>query len=149
MASKLYSRFPENLGGGNNSGDGPMDLLSDTVKFMLRNAHTMDQTGDEVKTDLPADESTASGSGYTAGGATLGSKTYAASSLVTTFTNTVAISWTIVGTLSTNAGILWDDTVATPTDPLILCDTFGSQTVTDGDFTYTPNASGFFTITVA
>lgn len=149
MGSKLYSRFPQNAAGGDVGADGPIDLLSDTVKFMLRNAHTMDQTGDEAVGDLPADESTASGSGYTAGGITLSSKTYATTSLVTAFKNTVDVVWTIVGSLSTNAGILWDDTPTAPADPLICCDTFGSQTVTDGDFTYSPNASGFFTITVA
>lgn len=126
-----------------------MDLLSDTIKFMLRNAHTPDQTGDEVVADLPADESTASSSGYTSGGATLAAKTYATTSLVTAFDNTADIMWTIVGTLSTDTGILWDDTPTSPADPLIMYDDFGSQTVTDGDFTYTPNASGFLTITVS
>jgi hypothetical protein len=149
MPAKLYSQFPLNLGGGDTSGEGPMDLLSDTIKLMLFNAHTPTQTGDALKADLPAEESSASGSGYTAGGATLANKTYTTSSLVTTFTNTLPIVWTIVGTLSTDTGILWDDTPTSPADPLIMYDDFGSQTVTDGDFTYTPAGSGFLTITVS
>lgn len=148
MASKFYSRFPQNLGGGNAAGEGPMDILSDTIKMSLRNAHTMDQTGDEVYGDLAADESSATG--YSAGGITLGSKTFATSSLVTTFDQTTDLVWTITsGTLSTNAGVVWDDTPTSPADPLILCDVFGSQSVTGGDFTYIPNASGLGTITVA
>ena len=147
MASEFYSQFPLNLGGGDSAGEGPMDLLLDTLKLMLMDTHTADQTGDAVKADLPAEES--SGSGYTAGGATLANKTWATSSLTTTFDNTADVVWTISTTLDTNVGILWDDTPTSPADPLILADSFGSQTVTGGDLTYTPHASGFGSITVA
>lgn len=147
MAAKLYSRFPQNAIGGNTSGEGPMDMLSDTIKLMLRVGHTPDQTGDEVKADLPADELSATG--YTAGGATLGSKTFATTSLVTAFDNTADIVWTITGSATFDTGVLFDDTPTSPADPLIMYDALGTQTVTDGDFTYTPNAAGFYTITVA
>jgi hypothetical protein len=148
MASELYAAFPENVAGGNTSGEGPIDLLSDTIKFSLRNAHTPDQTGDTVYGDLAADESSATG--YTAGGITLGNKTYAVSSLTTTFDNTADLVWTISsGTLETDTGVLYDDTPTSPADPLILADAFGSQSVTGGDFTYTPHSSGLFAIAVA
>lgn len=148
MAAKLYSRFPQNAIGGDASGEGPMDLLSDTIKGTLRDAHTPDQTGDEVKADLPADESSATG--YSAGGITLANKTYAASSLVTTFDNTADLLWTITaGTLATDTIIFYDDTPTSPADPLISYDDFGSQSVSGADFSYVPHASGIFTITVA
>lgn len=148
MASLLYSRFLLNGLGGDAGGDGPIDLLSDTIKASARNAHTQDQTGDELYGDLAADESSATG--YVAGGATLAGKTYTTASLTTTFDNTADITWTISsGTLNLNALVFYDDTVATPAKPLICCDTVGSQSVTGGDFVYTPNASGIFAITVA
>ena len=148
MAAKLYSHFPENLGGGDSSGEGPMDLLSDTIKGTLRNSHTPDQTGDAVKADLPADESSATG--YTAGGITLSNKTYSTSSLVTTFDNTADLVWTITaGTLATDTIVFYDDTPTSPADPLISYDAFGSQSVSGADFSYVPHASGIFTITVA
>lgn len=149
MAAKLYSRFPESLGGGNSaSEEGIPDLLSDTIKGTLRNAHTPDQTGDRVKADLPADESSATG--YTAGGITLAAKTYATASLVTKFTNTNALLWTITaGTLATDTIVFYDDDALDPADCLISYDAFGSQSVVGADFSYTPNASGIFTLTVA
>lgn len=149
MAAELYASFPENLGGGNTSGEAPMDLLSDTIKgALLTSSHTYNQTTHTVFGDVSANESSATG--YTAGGATLGAKTYAVSSLVTTFDNTADLSWTIsAGTLDAQYLVLYDDTTTSPTDPLILNDDFGAQSVSGADFTYTPNASGLFTITVA
>lgn len=149
MAAKLYADFPEHLGGGDAAGEeGIADLLSDTIKGTLRNAHTPDQTGDSVLADLPADESSATG--YTAGGITLSNKTYSTSSLVTTFDNTADLVWTIsAGTLATDTIIFYDDTSTDPADCLISYDDFGSQSVSGADFTYVPNASGIFTITVA
>jgi hypothetical protein len=149
MAAKLYSNFPLNLGGGNVAGEQAMDLLSDTLKMTLRDAHTPTQTGDALLADLPADESSATG--YSAGGYTLASKTYATSSLVTTF-DCADPTWTITaGTLATDTGITYDDTIAIAgqEDPLIAYDDFGSQSVAGAVFTYTVNASGIFTITVS
>lgn len=149
MAAKLYADFPEHLGGGDAaSEEGIADLLSDTIKGTLRDGHTPDQTGDSVLADLPADESSATG--YTAGGITLANKTYSTSSLVTTFDNTADLVWTITaGTLATDTIIFYDDTSLDPADCLISYDNFGSQSVSGADFTYVPNASGIFTITVA
>lgn len=149
MAAKLYSNFPLNLGGGDAaSEEGIPDLLSDTIKGTLRNAHTPDQTGDAVLTDLPADESSATG--YSSGGITLANKTYSTTSLVTTFDNTADLLWTITaGTLATDTIIFYDDSALDPADCLISYDDFGSQSVSGADFSYVPHASGIFTITVA
>jgi hypothetical protein len=149
MPAKLYAAFPEHLGGGDGaSEEGIADLLSDTIKSSLRTAHTPDQTGDELYGDLPADE--ASATGYTAGGITLANKTYSTTSLVTTFTNTIPLVWTITaGTLATDTIVTYDDSALDPADCLICYDDFGTQSVSGADFSYTPNASGIFTITVA
>ena len=149
MAAKIYSRFFEHLGGGDAaSEEGIPDLLSDTIKGSLRNAHTPDQTGDSVYADLPADESSATG--YTAGGITLSNKTWSTTSLTTTFDNTADLLWTITaGTLATDTIVFLDDSTLDPVDCLISYDDFGSQSVTGADFSYVPHASGILAVTVA
>lgn len=149
MAAKFYSRFFEHLGGGDAAAEeGIPDLLSDTIKGSLRNAHTANQTLHSVYADLPADESSATG--YTAGGITLANKTWSTTSLTTTFDNTADLLWTITaGTLNTNAIVFYDDSSLDPADCLILYDEFGSQSVTGADFSYVPHASGLGAVTVA
>lgn len=148
MPAKFYSKFFENLGGGDAAAEIGIDLLSDTIKGSLRNAHTPDQTGDAVYADLPADESSATG--YTAGGITLANKTWSTTSLTTTFDNTADLLWTITaGTLSTDTIVFYDDSGTNPIDPLILYDDFGPQSVSGADFSYVPHASGLGAVTVA
>lgn len=147
ITAKLYAKMPLNMGGGDASGDGAMDLLSDDIKEMLcTSTHTIDQA-DEVKADI-TNEIAASG-GYTAGGHTLAGKTYTTSSLVTTFKaddQTYSAS-----TITARSSHMYDDTVATPTDPLILYRDFGGDQTTSGtDFVIDNDATnGIFTITVA
>lgn len=147
VSAKLFAKFPQNLGGGDASGDGPMDLLSDTIKATLHTATwTPNQSTNETKSDATNELSTAGG--YTAGGVTLGSKTYAASSLVTTF-DAADLSWSALSVTFRHI-VLWDDTPTTPADPLILyVDTGGDQTLSSTDLAVIWNASGIFTITVA
>jgi len=146
VTSKLYASFPENLGGGNTSGEGPMDLLSDTIKVMLTtSSNGISQTADTVKADVTNE---ISGTNYTAGGVTLGTKTYAASSLVTTFDAADSV-WS-TATFTAAQAHIWDDTPTSPADPLIsYADFGGDQAVAGADFTLAWNASGIFTITVA
>jgi len=149
MAAKIYADFFEHLGGGDAaSEEGIPDLLSDTIKGTLRDAHTPDQTGDSVLADLPADESSATG--YTSGGITLANKTWATTSLTTTLDNTADLLWTITaGTLATDTIIFYDDSTLDPADCLISYDDFGSQSVSGADFSYVPHASGILAVTVA
>jgi hypothetical protein len=144
---KLYSTAFENMGGGNTAGEGPMDILSDTIKTMLTtSANTISQTADTVKADITNEVAQ---TGYTAGGATLGSKTYAAASLVTTF-DAADITWTITGALTAAQAHTYDDTPTTPADPLICyLDFGGDETVNTADFIIQHHASGIFAVTVA
>lgn len=142
----LFGKFPENLGGGNVSGDGPMDLLSDTIKLTLHTTTwTPAQTTNEVKAD--ATNELATGGGYTALGQALASKTYAASALVTTF-DAADVTWTAF-TNTFRYGVIWDDTPTAPADPLIALIDNTSQTITGMDLVFQWNASGIFTITVS
>lgn len=135
------------MAGGDASGDGPMDLLSDTIKLTLHTStYTPNQSTNETKSDASNELSTAGG--YTAGGVTLGSKTFTSSSLVTTF-DAADSSWTGLS-VTFRYGVIWDDTPTSPADPLIsYVDTGGDQTLSSTDLTFQWNASGIFTITVA
>lgn len=145
--AKLYASFPENLGGGNTAGEGPMDILSDTLKQMLTTStYTPGQTTHTVKADVTNE---VSGTGYTAGGETLGSKTYAVSSLVTTF-DCADVVWTNATITGIRNAVIYDDTPTSPADPLISYFAMdGDQSVASADFTIQINASGVFTLTVA
>lgn len=146
ITAKLYAAFPENALGGNTSGEGPMDLLSDTVKVMLTTStNSISQTADTVKADVTNE---ITGTGYSSGGATLGTKTYAVSSLITTFDAADAV-WS-TATFTAAQAHIYDDTPTSPADPLIsYADFGGDQSVAGADFTLAFNASGIFTITVA
>jgi hypothetical protein len=41
VTHKLYAKFPLNAAGGDAGGDGPMDLLSDTIKFTLHTSRSL------------------------------------------------------------------------------------------------------------
>lgn len=147
VSAKLYAKFPMNGMGGDASGDGPMDLLSDTIKATLHTStYTPNQSTNETKTDATNELSTAGG--YTAGGVTLASKTLTSSSLVTTF-DAADLSWSALS-VTFRYIVLWDDTPTTPADPLIsYVDTGGDQTLSSTDLAVIWNASGIFTFTVA
>lgn len=145
--NKLFAKAPMNMAGGDASGDGPMDLLSDVIKGTLHTSTwTPNQSTNETKSDATNELST--GGGYTSGGVTLASKTYASSSLVTTF-DAADVSWTaFTNTFRYLVG--WNDTPTTPADPLIfLVDTGGDQAISGVDLAIQWNAGGIFTFTVS
>lgn len=147
VTAKLFAKFPMNAAGGDASGDGPMDLLSDVIKATLHTStYTPNQSTNETKTDATNELATAGG--YTALGVTLASKTYASSSLVTTF-DAADLAWSALS-VTFQYIVLWDDTPTVPADPLIsYVDTGGAQTLAGTDLAVVWNASGIFTFTVA
>lgn len=94
--------------------------------------------------------SEATGTGYTAGGATLGSKTVT----YTSGTNTQAFdaadtSWTS-STITARYAIIYKSTGTASTSPLIGYVDFGADVVsTAGTFQITWDSAGIFTITVS
>jgi hypothetical protein len=118
------------------------DLVSDTIKIQLvSNSETPDFNAHDFEADI-ANE--VSGTGYTAGGATLGSKTLGASSGLLTW-DSADTSWTTATFSSVRGAITWDDTVTS--DPLIHAVTYGADySVTAGTFTHQVNASGLAAI---
>ena len=147
VTAKQYAKFPMNMGGGDASGDGPMDLLSDSLKLTLHtNTYVPNQSTNEVKADATNELATAGG--YTALGQALASKTNVSSSLVTTF-DAADVTWTATS-ITHRIAVIWDDTVATPTDPLISwVDNGGDVTTSSTDLVYQWSVSGIWTFTVA
>lgn len=147
VSSKLYGRFPESLGGGNTGSDGPMDILSDTLKLTLHTAtYSPTQATDRIKATATNELTTAGG--YTALGQALASKTYVASSLVTTM-DAADVTWTATS-VTHRYGVVWDDTPTAPADPLIsYVDNGGDITTSSTDLVYQWAAGGIWTLTVA
>jgi hypothetical protein len=122
---------------------------SDTIKVMLcTSAYTPDQDAHIYKSSVTNE---VVGTGYTAGGATLGTKTinYTAGSNLITL-DAADTSWTSA-TITARYAVIYDSTPGTDaTDPLLAFVDFGQDIIsTNGTFTISWNASGILTITAA
>lgn len=116
---------------------------SDVVKWQIvTDTYTPNFDTHDEEADITNE---VTGTGYTTGGETLGSPTFAIASGVAKFDGTdVSLSST---TLSNIEGdVLFDDTIAG--DPLLVAHDYGSTySTSSGTFAITWNASGIFTIT--
>ena len=126
-----------------------IDWDTDTVKVaLLDNTHTPAQDTHDYFDDVSADE--VSGTGYTAGGATLANKSvgYTAGTNVTKF-DADDVSWGS-STITARYAVLYVDTGgASSTDPLIGYVDFGEDvSSSSGTFSITWDAAGIFTVTV-
>lgn len=126
-----------------------INLTSDTIKVMLcTSAYTVDQDNHQFKSDLTNE---VSGTGYTAGGATLGSPTltYTGTTNVLAFDG-ADVSWA-ASTLTARYAIVYDSTPGTDaTRPLLMYVDFGADvSTTSGTLTLTWDAAGLCTVTVA
>lgn len=144
MASKLYGSF---LAKALNK---EIDWDSDTIKVALvSSSYTPNQDTHDYWDDVVANEVT--GTGYTAGGATLASKTVtydgASNVVVLDAADTV---WS-ASTVTARYAVIYDDSGATNAQKaLIGYVDFGSdQSSTNGNFTITWDATGIVRLTVA
>lgn len=137
MASGMYNRFKANLM------NKVVDLEADTIKVMLLdNSHAFVATHNVIG-DVSVNE--ISGTGYTAGGATLASKsiTQAAS----TKWDAADVQWT-GATFTAYHAVIYDDTIGT--DDLILSIDFGgAQSVSAGTFKIQWHVNGIVTLATA
>ncbi len=150
MAAKFYANFGLWLYAGGSSGQSPIDYLSDTIKVLLTTStYTPSQTSPTaVLADVTIGGGEVSGTGYTTGGATLGTKTAGVASLVTTIDAADSV-WTSAS-FTARYAVVYDDTLSSPSKPLISHEDFGgNQTVTGADFTLQWAGTGIGTITVA
>lgn len=125
-----------------------INLASDTIKVALcTSTYTPDQDAHTYFSNITNE---VSGTGYTAGGVALASKTVTYSSGTNTLTFDAAdTSWTS-STLTARYAVIYDSTGTASTSPLIAYVDFGADVSSSaGTFQITWDAAGIFTITAA
>jgi hypothetical protein len=124
-----------------------VDFDTDTIKVaLLSSSYTPNQDTDDYFNDVSTYE--VSGTGYTAGGATLASKTvgYTSGTNVTKF-DAADVSWTS-STITARYAVVYVATGTSSTSTLIGYVDFGSdQSSSSGTFSIVWDAAGIFTTT--
>jgi hypothetical protein len=143
MPSKLYGNFL--LKALNKE----VDFDSDTIKVaLLTSSYTPDQDAHDYFNDVSTYE--VSGTGYTAGGNTLASKTATYDSGTNVIVLDAADTTWSSSTITARYAVVYDSTGTAATSALIGYVDFGSdQSSTNGNFTITWDATGIVRITVA
>lgn len=127
----------------------PVNLVGDTIKFALfTNSITPNFSTDTAYAVAPYNANEVTGTGYTAGGVTLGSKTCSESPTGSLMFDSADPAWTSSTFSGARAGLIWDDTPTTPVaDPAICLVNFGADyAVTSGTFTVTVPSTGHFAL---
>ena len=126
------------------------NFSSDTLKLALIDNTAAPTAADATPTwsDYSANE--CSGTGYTAGGATLSGVTWTEAGGVATLDDTGNVTWSQNGAGPTDIyyGILYNDTAASD-NVIAFIDMGGPVSLQDGDVSVTWNASGILTVTVS
>ena len=131
-------------------GKGVHDFTSDSLKLALIDDTLAPTAADATPTwsDYSANE--VSGTGYTAGGATLSGVTYTEADGVATLDDTGNVTWSQNGAGPTDAyyAVLYNDDAASD-QAICFIDLDGPVSLQDGDISVTWNASGILTVTVS
>jgi hypothetical protein len=143
VSAKVYGLFLKSLA------NKEIDLDSDTLKVMLcTSSYTPNQDTHQYKSSVTNE---VTGTGYTAGGATLGSVTVNYDTASNTLTLDAAdTSWSS-STITARYAVVYDSTPATDaTRPLICYVDFGADVVSSGGtFSITWDSAGIATLTAA
>lgn len=138
MADIIYNSFKEYLG------DGTFDMNSDTFKIMLLTSSYTPAATHTVLADVSGNEIT--GTGYTAGGATLASVTWTSASGTTTF-DAADVTWSNATFTCRYAVIYKSGTANARVNPLVkVFDFTTDKSCSNGPFTISFNASGILTL---
>lgn len=140
MANVIYNNLKELLL------EKSIDFVNDTIKVMLvTSAYTPDQDAHDMKDDVTNE---VTGTGYTAGGATLANKTATQDD---TDNEGVFDADDVVwasSTITARGAVIYKDTGTASTSPLIAYIDFGADIVsTAEDFRITWNAEGILNLT--
>jgi len=143
MASKLYGQFL--LKALNKE----VDFDTDTIKVgLLSSSYTPDQDVHDYWNDVSTYE--VSGTGYTAGGQALASKTATYDAANNVIVLDAADTTWASSTITARYAVVYDSTGTSSTSALIGYVDFGSdQSSTNGNFTITWDSTGIVRITVA
>lgn len=128
-------------------GTAVVDYDTDTIKVALLTGHTPAQDTHDFFSDVSANQIT--GTGYTAGGATLGTKTITYDTATDQVRMDAADTTWTTSTLSATHAVVYKDTGTGSTSPLIALVDFGATvTTTAGTFQITWDATGLVVIDV-
>lgn len=139
MASGIYNKFKElTLKGGTSF---PVDFDTDTIKVALvTSAYTPDFDAHDYFNDVTNE---VSGTGYTAGGATLGTVTVTLDTANDRVDFDAADTQWTSSTITARAAVIYKSTGTATTSPLIAYIDFGSdQSSSNGTFTIQWAAAG-------
>lgn len=126
--------------------DGDIDLANDTIKVMLlTSSHTQNPDTHEFIDDVSANE--VSGTGYTAGGATLGTKSVTVDDTDDEGVfDAQDVTWSS-STITARYAVIYKDTGTPSTSPIIaILDFSTDQSSSSGDFTISWNAEGILNL---
>jgi hypothetical protein len=142
VTSKLYGQMPKL------ALNKEIDWDTNDIKVMLcTSSYTPDQDAHNYKDDVTNE---VEGTGYTAGGATLGTKTidYTAGTNVTKL-DAADVTWS-ESTITARYAVIYADTGTAGTSPLLGYIDFGEdKSSASGNFTITWDAAGIITFTAA
>jgi hypothetical protein len=127
-----------------------VDWDTDTIKVALvSSSYTPNQDTHDYWDDVVANEVT--GTGYTAGGATLGSKTATYDGATNVVILDAADTVWASSTITARYAVIYDDAGATNAQKVLVgyVDFGSDQSSTNGNFTVTWDATGIVRITVA
>lgn len=127
-----------------------IDFDSDTIKVMLlSSAYTPNQDSHDYLDDVVANEVT--GTGYTAGGAALASKTVTYDAATNTVKFDAAdVTWS-TSTITARYAVVYDDSGATNSQKALIAyyDFTTDRASSNGDFVIRWGADGLYTVTAA
>lgn len=131
-------------------GKGTFDFTSDTIKVGLIDNTSAPTAADATPVWGDYSGNEVSGTGYTAGGATLSGVTYTEASGVATLDDTGNVTWSQNGAGPTDIyyAVVYDDDAASD-EAICFIDMGGPVSLQDGDVSITWNASGIVTVTVS
>lgn len=138
MADLIYTSFKKDIMNGN------IDLDTDTIKVMLVTSSYTASAAHDKRDDITSE---VTGTGYTAGGATLANKTVTNVSTAGVF-DADDVAWS-TSTITARGAVLYKSRGgASSADELICYLDFGSDKIsTAGSFTIAWNASGILNLT--
>ena len=127
--------------------NGDVDWVTDTIKVALTDGYTPDQDAHDFFNDVTGE---ISGTGYTAGGETLGTKTVTYDTATNeTRLDAADTSWSSASFTADHA-IVYMDSGSAATSPLLgYVNLDGDQTVSSGTFTITWASTGILKITAS
>lgn len=142
-----YAQGLVNAFGGDSEAESfSIDWLTNTIKVALTtSSYTPNQDTHDFFDDVTNE---VTGTGYTAGGATLGSKTLGNTNNVIKF-DAADTSWT-TSTITARRAVIYKDTGTPSTSPLVAWVDFGADvSSSSGTFQITWDSAGILTITAA